>query len=280
MTILGNKTIIVCSIVRNAAHGLKKNIPVINRICSHFKDYIIIIYENDSTDSTKDLLSAWAKELSSNVYVDMKNFDNQPSIPTIQNGVNPFFSRKRITKMAFLRNQYMTFIQSSPINYDYVMVVDLDVAKIDEKAVLSSFNTDIPWDAVTAFGYSIGPNLRRRYHDTYALTLLGEENEPQTESKIKEHANSMMKINNWFRVFSAFGGLAIYKFEAIKDLKYQVYPNNDDRVEVKCEHYSIYKQMKANGYDNVYINPDMVLKYQDLSWTIIWNSIKRKLNII
>ena len=41
-------SIIICSIVRDAEKGLKKNIPVIKELCKHFRDYQIIVYENDS----------------------------------------------------------------------------------------------------------------------------------------------------------------------------------------------------------------------------------------
>ena len=86
---------------------------------------------------------------------------------------------------------------------------------------------------------------------------------------------------DWIRVYSAFGGLAIYRFEAVKGLRYACpsLRNDDDRVEVKCEHYSLYKQMAERGYDKVFINPSMILKYQNLSIKIIFNSIKRKLGI-
>ena len=49
-------SIIICSIVRNAEKGLINNIPIIDALCEHFNDYKIIIYENDSTDNTKNIL--------------------------------------------------------------------------------------------------------------------------------------------------------------------------------------------------------------------------------
>ena len=49
-------SIIVCGIVRDAGKGLKNNIPVIDELCSYFKDYRIYVYENDSKDDTKELL--------------------------------------------------------------------------------------------------------------------------------------------------------------------------------------------------------------------------------
>ena len=70
----------------------------------------------------------------------------------------------------------------------------------------------------------------------------------------------------------------MYRFEAVRGLRYEALPNDDERVEVKCEHFSLYKQMMERGYDRFYINPGMTLKYQRLTPKIVWESLKRKLS--
>lgn len=280
MVEITNKRVVICSIVRDAEKGLRANIPVIEEIVRHFFDYSIIIYENDSKDATKDILRRWADRDRKHVHIYMDNRAQQRPTPKQSDvNCNPFFSRKRISKMVSLRNQYMEILDEMNNNADYLIVVDLDVAQLSQTAILDTFYSNQEWDAVTANGYSLGPNLKRRYHDTYALTEYEDESNPQTEDKIKYLANKYGKLkngDNWVRVFSAFGGLAIYKYEAIKGLRYQVLDNNDNRVEVRCEHYSIYKQMAERGYDKVFINPAMILKYQDLNFRIVWNTIVRK----
>ena len=274
--------IIVCSIVRNAARGLKRNIPIIETICASFKDYKIFVYENDSTDNTKELLIKWKNTFPSKIEIITENIDPTSTVPHNVKSVNPFYSKARISKMVSCRNQYMEMIEKKKWDADYLMVVDLDVAQLYIQAILTSFSSNIEWDAVTAFGYSLSPKLKRRYHDTYALTEYKDENTAQTETKIKylaEKYGNLTEKDDWIRVFSAFGGLAIYKYDAVKGLKYQLLSNDDDRVEVKCEHYSIYKQMAEAGYNKVYINPAMCLKYQSLSYSIIKNHILRKLRL-
>lgn len=279
-----NSRIIICSIVRNAATRLKQNIPVIKEVCSHFDDYKVFVYENDSVDDTKKVLNNWMMSDKDHVFVSLNTNNTESTIPPSKDvKANPFYSRQRIEKMVDLRNQYMNFIRTQSWVADYMIVVDLDVAKISADGVLSCFRSELEWDAVTANGYSLGPNLRRRYHDTYALTPYGEENYLQTEDKIKSLASELGRLkpdSDWVRVFSAFGGLAIYRFEAVKGLCYQLIKNNDERVEVKCEHYSIFKQMKECGYDRVYINPKMEIKYQSVTISIIINHLQRKLERI
>jgi len=184
-----NSCIIICGIVRNAERGLKKNIPAINEFLTFFKDYRIFIYENDSTDNTKSILQGWANSDSERIHVSLNNVDSNKTIPSgkMSNGVNPFFSHKRIDKMASIRNYYLEYIYSKGWDADYLMIVDLDVAQILPSPILTSFNTSKNWDGVTAFGYSFSPKLRRRYHDTYALTLWGDQDNPQTENEQEPH---------------------------------------------------------------------------------------------
>ena len=279
---IGESKIIICSIVRDAAKGLRRNIPIIDSFVDGFQDYRVVVFENNSTDKTKNILKDWMERSNGHVIAVMYDNDASKTIPqagTVGN-VNPFYSRKRIEKMAWLRNQYMVYVDGQHWNADYLMVVDLDVARLDLYAILTSFADGVPaWDAVTAFGYSTSPKLTMRYHDTYALTEYGDENSPQTEKKILALASNYAKLKGtkvWKRVFSAFGGLAIYRFECVKGLRYIALGNDDKSVEVKCEHFSIYKQMTERGFDKVYVNPKMVLKYQDLTIKIIWNSMMRK----
>ena len=61
----------------------------------------------------------------------MEDYMNEKTIPSDSSvNCNPFFSKKRISKMAFLRNKYMEVIDQLNLNADYLMVVDLDVAQL------------------------------------------------------------------------------------------------------------------------------------------------------
>jgi len=214
-----NKSIIVCGIVRDAEEGLRRNIPVVNEVLGHFCDYRVIIYENDSVDSTKELLKEWHAVNPEKIHVSINDTDKAKTIPTanLTPGVNPFFSHRRIDKMARIRNHYFDYIKEQGWTADYLMIVDLDVAKLDANAILSSYADCVPqWDAVTAFGYSTSPKwFKRRYHDSFALTLWEDRNRPQTEEMIVKNSSrlgSLKDSDNWVRVASAFGGVAIYRF--------------------------------------------------------------------
>ena len=110
---ISESVLIICSIVRNAEQGLQKNIPVIVALCRQCKDYRVIVYENDSKDKTKLLLTEWAKLDPDRIHVLLNETDSSKTIPMQQSVMcNPFFSHKRIDKMAALRNKYMEYIDS------------------------------------------------------------------------------------------------------------------------------------------------------------------------
>ena len=259
-------SIIICGIVRDCARGIRRNRPVIDKLCSMVKDAKVVLFENDSKDETKALLAQWTNECK-NVYAQCEDF-NTITIPTAKEskGVNPSFSAKRINKMAYYRNQYLHFIKERKWSADFVIVIDMDLMRIDINGILNSLSIADVWDMVAANGVIYSPSalFRRRYNDTYALVEIGEENVPQTEESIKEKQYkwaSLKKGSQLVPVYSAFGGLAIYRFDGIKDCTYEVLKNNDPRVEVRCEHFAICKQMHERGYNRMFINPAMKVLY-------------------
>lgn len=275
---LKDYSVIICSIVRNAEKGLDRNIPIINKLCSLFKTFDIIVYENDSIDSTKYLLQKWEMSDRNRIHIISEDISSIDTIPRCSEVTgNPFFSKRRISKMVSLRNKYMEYIDSHKIKADYIIIVDLDVDKLELDGIINSFTLKDSWDVVSAYGYSFGPHLKKRYHDTYALTLLGESALPQNEKFIYDQSLDIAKYfkhnRSLYPVDSAFGGLTIYKFEAIAGLRYNVVNNLDSRVEVRCEHFSLNRQAAERGFTRIVINPQMTLRYQSLSFQLILNKV-------
>ena len=280
---LSESTLIVCGIVRNCGKNLKKNIRTIREVCLLAKDYHIVIFENDSTDNSKQILQEWA-DTEKNVHISLNTFGTT-TIPEKKDMVIPVFSKHRIEKMAKYRNYYLEYIEKENLPGDYVIVVDMDVHKIYPEGLISSFDLPYEWDAITANGSSraFSSRFRKRYHDAYALIECGMENIPQTEKSIVsvQYQWAFLKPGMpLFRVASAFGGLAIYKKEAIKNCRYGVLKNDDEQVECRTEHYFFHRQMAMNGYDRIYINPAMQLKYQSQFLNTIrrmWKKFRHKL---
>jgi glycosyltransferase involved in cell wall biosynthesis len=245
-------------------------------ICNRAKNYHVVIFENDSTDSTKQILQEWA-ETEKNIHISLNDFGTI-TIPAKKDLVNPMFSAYRNEKMAGYRNYYLDYIEKENLPGDYVIIIDPDVRKIKPEGVVNSFSLDYEWDALTANGVSRAPSsfYRRRYFDTYALVECGKEILPQTEQGIRrvQYKWAFMRPGMpLFRVASAFGGLAIYKREAIRNCRYGVLMNEDKKVESRAEHFYFHQQMKERGYDKIFINPAIQIRYQ----THVMETIKRLL---
>jgi len=202
----------VCGLARNCASKLPATIRFIETLSTYFESTTIVVVENGSRDKTRVILNNWADSCSSLHIIDGKVPGEENASDT---NANPYYSFKRVSRLAALRNQYLDFLKAQAVAPDFVLVLDFDVDRISLEGVLDSFTREADWDVATAYGYSLSPTLLERYHDTYALVPLGEENILQLETGLKAIQRNWKQdiaSSELVRVYSAFGGLAIYKY--------------------------------------------------------------------
>ena len=200
---------------------------------------------------------------------------NERTIPANDElGVNKYYSEHRISRLAKYRNQYLDRLDKMYDQFlsDFVIIVDLDVASIDISGIAHSFGLSEQWDAVCSNGYFYDSLFNRKYYDAYALLEHGTENNKQTEESIQNCRIKWGKLKlgmPLIPVYSGFGGLAIYRYDAIKGQRYKVINNNDPRVEVMCEHFSLCKSMRDFGKNRIFINPNMTISYFRFDFKLI-----------
>ena len=248
------KRIVIFGMVRDCGNAIRKNMKQIEQIASFFKDYRVVVFENNSKDNTKQVLKEWQRN-NPKVIISLNDFD-EDKYKSIKPNAQYFkyFQLNKLQKYYDYRNLMMEFLENVPFEADFSMLVDLDIERIDVKGVLSSFGTEIDWDAVTANGYSYSEKFKRRYHDTFALCEYGMEGGKQTLDMIRAYRDIfafMRKGMPFIRVYSAYGGIAIYKTEAIRGLRYSPIFNDYGKVQVRCEHFSLYNEMAKRGYEKV-----------------------------
>jgi hypothetical protein len=268
-------TLAIAGLARDCAHKLSGNIQLINQLRTYFKSSVVVVVENGSRDKTRHLLDAWAKS-ESNVHI----LEGNPLIPTTlsQPAIVPnlFYSLARIQKLASLRNQYITYLAGKNIQPDYFLVLDFDVDQISLDGVLHSFERQAEWEVISAYGYSRSPFLQERYHDSFALVPLGEENHPKTEKSIKSlqpRFRLSTKSTQLVPVHAAYGGLCIYKTSGKALPLYKALPTGDSRVEAKCEHIQFSEHFTSGQSSRAFINPKMHLRYQT-----IWEAVSRRVS--
>lgn len=270
---MSESSLMICSIVRDCEQQLNRNIPKIESLRSKFKISEVVVFENDSSDLTKNTLKKWNK-ISKNVNVRCEDYHVYSIPKEDKNGVNKYYSQYRISKMAQYRNKYMSFLEDCDREFDYVIIIDLDIHNFELDGIAHSFGLYANWDVITANGYSYSKHLNKRYHDTYALIEYGTENQNQTELIINDNRRKWSFLQYGMPiipVFSAYGGLAIYRYEILRNKRYDVLSNNDDRVEVKCEHVSLHTSLQKEGINRIFINPNMVVFYEKINYKKIKN---------
>lgn len=198
-----NKKVLICGVCKNISAAVPNTIENMEKLGSKFVDYRVIIYENNSTDGTERLLNEWAHR-SEKVYF-LSETLTQEKLPSTREG-----------GIARARNIVLSLVRDLPYtSYKYLIMVDLDFIDpwpIDE--IVNSLKTEKDWDCIAANGIRNGS-----YYDRYAFRSCAWPVGPEFVgcrwwTDLYQNWFSL-KEGDWLPVYSAFGGLAIYKTETI-----------------------------------------------------------------
>lgn len=253
--------LVVCGLVRNAAQNLKRNLIKIELLKPYFESFKVIIYENDSTDNTKDILKKYKESINSDSTIAIADFKEYP----FQFGP---FSKHRVDLMSKYRNQYLDKLKEFP-ETNYVLIIDLDVYDFSVDSVLKCFKAEFQWDMVSAFGVNfVDYNLFPVFYDIYAYTE--EDNTRHHFSDFEEFRRQQRdlykkynKAKPWFQVTSNFNGLAIYTYESLMcGARYTSAPCMQEGIESFCEHVVFNNILINKGFNKLYLSPDLKITYE------------------
>lgn len=262
-----NKNIVIAGLARDCSINLQKNIPRIEELRNQFSWSHVVVVENDSLDDTKLVLDNW-KNTSKGVTIISENFGSLTIPEKSAEITSPGTSYYRIDKMSFYRNIYMNFIDSIEEKIDYLIIIDLDIEFFSVNGVLNSIiKSPKNFGGIFANGVTtnnfLGINLKL-YFDIFAVYEY-----PLKSSfsytfdsleKTFKTINYNVKKHDFYSVISAFSGIAIYKFNAVRNLKYKAIKNGVNTNDAVCEHIFLNEQLIRSGYKN-YISRDLLVKY-------------------
>ncbi len=239
--------VVIVGCARNIRKHLLNTRQKLEMISSLFNSATIIIYENDSTDNTLNLLRIWEKE----------HF--------IQLITEKNIRGRRTEILAHGRN--LLYKKAMTLNFDLLIVVDLDdiINGLTKEGILSCFKTDINWAA-------IGGNSINNYYDLWALRTYDDWMPFDCwYSYHIEKKDINYSVNNRFKniptstppikVESCFNGICIYKRKYLDNCSYGngKYPElNNKKIIEKCEHVEFNNCILKNGGE-IYINPKMIV---------------------
>jgi len=105
----------LCINIENTIHLLKERVEYLGSL---FKEYVFIIFENDSIDNTRKLLKDWCKKNSNIKLVPCE--ENEECILKASKAITSgTFSENRMKRMATYRNRLLDYVKQYYINYDY-----------------------------------------------------------------------------------------------------------------------------------------------------------------
>jgi predicted RNA-binding protein with PIN domain len=243
--------VIFAGTIKNADSYIENILNHIDNCGKKFKNYSVIIYENDSEDNTRKLL------------IDNKK-DNYYYI--FEDGIT---EQRRSMRIAHGRNKLLEKMKEINKNDDYTYLIMLDLDDINNsgtfiESIESCFHYEYDdWDVLTG-------NQKNNYYDIWALRKQGIIDydcwgelslSSTTDEKKKEiwHiiGNTTITEKGLVEVDSAFGGIAIYKIKALNNCKYigEYYNNEYPDHNQKCEHVDFNNCIKQNG-GKIFINTD------------------------
>lgn len=261
---LQEKTCAVAILARDCEEALKRNIPLVERIGGFFRDYSVFVIENDSKDGTAGLLSEWSR-VNPKVIVDSKDLNGLSAERTGS-------TSSRIERMVMLRNKYLDYYRSCGKEYDFLMIIDIDLDIIIPENIKKALE-DAPGDfaGLTANGrfYSkVGKKiLWGKYYDNYAFLLYNSEHIDLTYEEVRRNndmINRETSRNSYVKCDSAFAGVGIYKFDEAMRSRYRT--GNNERSQYYsnvCEHVFFNRDM--NQFGQIYIASGMKLGYKKQS---------------
>jgi hypothetical protein len=239
------RSVVFCGLARDVADALPALIHSIEHLGTRFRDYRVVVYENDSTDDTLVRLRAWSH---GNSRVDV--LSERPGLPRWPHVRDP----ERMRQLAACRNRYLDHLLERYEADDHVIVLDTDLPRgFSHEGVAHTFGLD-GWDAVGSNMLSVPsegrPPPQRFFFDAWAFRRVGETTPSFAEVNRLHFRRGAPPV----RVWSVFGGLAVYTMAAMRSgARY----GGDD-----CEHVVLHGGMRERGFDRIFLNPSQIVLHE------------------
>jgi hypothetical protein len=244
----------IVGIARNCARSIERDLGGLFRAASIFGRTHMLVVESDSDDRTPELLAGLSARTPALRHKSLGRLREQ--LP------------QRTARIAHCRNACLDELASNPMyaNVTHVLVSDLDgvCRDLTGAALASCWHSGAPaWDMCSA-------NQGDYYYDIWALRhpvwcpgdawaeqralvpLLG--STAADEIALFSRMVHIDPARPMIEVESAFGGLAVYRRDALLGARYVGLDANGAEV---CEHVMLHAQMRADGA-RLYINPALV----------------------
>lgn len=244
--------VIICGVCKEVADRLPYTINIMEKIGNLFSDYHIIVYENNSSDATPNKLKEWARK-NLKVHVTSGFLSDVELAKAIVNRTKDqkFFVPEAIARA---RNIVLDVAMSEKYqNFDYLIWMDMDFRREPAyDGFKEIFTSTKEWDAV--FAYGIAPD--EEYWDWFAFRDCQMPIGPEVLGNYwwylpRKKTGFLNVKDNWYPVYSAFGGCGVYKKSSIQGCRYSALVTSDL---AQLLHSIIYKRQPVNESVQKYLN--------------------------
>jgi hypothetical protein len=258
----------ICGTVKNCGKYLDNVFKNMEIIGSLFEDFDIVLFYDNSTDNTLNILKDYQKQ-NKNFFL----YINKNEI-----------SKLRTVRLAYARNKCIEYVFSSSKNYDFFIMMDCDdvcSTKIKIDVLKTKLKIDT-WDCLTF--------NKNDYYDIWALSkypyLISFFHRKQNlYYEIKSNIENLLKNlekDELLQCWSAFNGFGIYRKEKFRNCFYNgifnfhLFPKNLIKHEIKddnikfllyekeniedCEHRSFHVQSILKNNAKIVISPDTLFE--------------------
>lgn len=254
-------SLVITGLARDIEQNIGKNLHRLAFIGAAFGDFRIVVFENDSSDSTREVILA-ASKLDPRISLVPCPEDPSCRLNLAAAAGKGLLSGDRFIKMAEFRNRSLDHIRQTHPTFDLLLVVDLDLAGPISRDGLVTSLTYEDWDAMSAVGLAnppVGSAEWLVYYDSLALVPFGERRNHTTYlGQLRRSIKTIMTAvpdrgSPPIRVNSAFAGCCLYRLRPLVENPTVRYYGRG------CEHVTFHASMAFNGHDRIYINPAMTL---------------------
>lgn len=224
--------VVICGVCQNIESTIAINRSIMERIGSLFEDYRIIIYENNSTDNTVRWLKKWANK-NHKVRLITQSLPME-TLKSLSVNHMPDGSPFRPEMIARARNIVLKEAMSESYEpFSFLIWMDMDFQIHPRlEGLIETFETKREWDAVFAYGMTKSNDYWDWYALRYSAFPFGPELSPTwyQMGRMREEQFTLSAKDDWFPVYSAFGGLGIYRKSSIQGCSYSALVTEDVEV--------------------------------------------------
>ena len=271
----GHCEVAIVGIARNCARSIERDLAGLLRAASIFRRVHVLVVESDSDDRTPELLAQLSSRMPALRHLSLGRLRDQ--LP------------QRTARIAHCRNACLDELAANPLYaaVTHVLVSDLDGVSrdLDSAALASCWRAEAPaWDMCAA-------NQGDYYYDIWALRhpmwcpadawaeqralvpVLG--TRAADEIALFSRMVHIDPRRPMIEVDSAFGGLALYRRDALLAARYVGLDANGAEV---CEHVTLHAQMRADGA-RLFVNPALINARQTkhAGRKKLWRTLRRRM---